>query len=124
VFSCPRQRRAVSRRMRMAWLRLEPSRRVCRLRHFSHHRPNRNLSKIDSRSFTCQPPVTLELPRPALEWAKASLNRVLHQAVLVGLDSAIAHEGWSWHLEASQSQIAELRLALSGRGRSRIRSVD
>jgi enoyl-CoA hydratase/carnithine racemase len=66
----------------------------------------------------------LELPRPALEWAKASLNRVLHQAVLVGLDSAIAHEGWSWHLEASQSQIAELRLALSGRGRSRIRSVD
>jgi hypothetical protein len=98
--------------MRMAWLRLEPSRLVCRLRHFSHHRPNRNLSKIDSRSFTCQPSVTLELTRPALEWAKASLDRVLHQAVLVGLDSAIAREGWSWHLEASRSQVAELRLAL------------
>jgi enoyl-CoA hydratase len=55
----------------------------------------------------------LELPRPALEWTKASLNRVLHQAVLVGLDSAVAHEGWSWHLEAAQSQIRELQRTIA-----------
>jgi hypothetical protein len=30
-------------------------------------------------------------------------STVLHQAVLLGLESAIAHEGWSWHLKAAQS---------------------
>jgi enoyl-CoA hydratase len=55
----------------------------------------------------------LQLPSPALEWTKASVNRVLQLSAFMGVDSAAGLEGWSWHLEAARASTEALRRSLT-----------
>jgi enoyl-CoA hydratase/carnithine racemase len=50
-----------------------------------------------------------KLPSEAVQWTKASLNRLPRLSALLGLDSSVGHEGWSWHLQASQARMDLLR---------------
>jgi enoyl-CoA hydratase len=54
----------------------------------------------------------LEMPSTALQWTKASLNRVLQLSTFMGMDSAVSHEGWSWHLAAAREGTDELQRRL------------
>ena len=49
------------------------------------------------------------LPPQALQWTKMTLNKMLQLSILVSADSAVGHEGWSWHLESAQTHIAEIK---------------
>lgn len=51
----------------------------------------------------------LKVPKEALEWTKATLNRMVNFSSFLGTDYALGHEGWSWYLEPSQSFLASQR---------------
>ncbi|GAA1868696.1 enoyl-CoA hydratase/isomerase family protein [Pseudonocardia ailaonensis] len=51
----------------------------------------------------------LAMPSAALQWTKASVNRVLQLSAFMGVDSAIGHEGWSWHLAPAREGTEALR---------------
>jgi enoyl-CoA hydratase/carnithine racemase len=44
------------------------------------------------------------MPTSSLQWTKWSLNRILQFSVMLSVDGAFAHEGWSRHLAAARAQ--------------------
>jgi enoyl-CoA hydratase/carnithine racemase len=53
------------------------------------------------------------LPREAVQWTKAAINRPAVQAVAAGADGALGHEGWTWHLQQAQQRHVAIRQANS-----------
>ena len=53
----------------------------------------------------------LSAPKEALQWTKATLNRMVHFSDFIGTDYSLGYEGWSWHLDPAQKFLAEQREA-------------
>lgn len=51
----------------------------------------------------------LRSPKEALQWTKATLNRMVQFSDFIGTDYSLGYEGWSWHLDPSQRFLAEQR---------------
>jgi enoyl-CoA hydratase/carnithine racemase len=51
----------------------------------------------------------LSQSREALQWTKMVLNRQYQMSLLLGADSSLGHEGWSWHLADAQRDHREIQ---------------
>jgi enoyl-CoA hydratase/carnithine racemase len=57
-----------------------------------------------------------EMPSEALQWTKTTLNRVVQFSALLSLESAMGHEGWTWHLRPARKLLEDFKASLQEQG--------